>query len=293
MAQPGASTETPAAPESSTDPQVGTPGGPEATPAAPAPAAPDAPPAEASEFEAPFRLEDVPIEYRDHVERYINTTRPHVTRAFQSAREVEQAAQEALELADAINSPDTAFEVLRDTLDNFGIELTEDIWAEAQASQSAGAGADDSVPGLEPSTDPNVQFLVERERARMAAEAESAEQAESARLRDTVQSHLSGLAEGRGYGDGHDAVPSEISNAVAAFAAVLPYTNDGLPNTQGAQEMLEAVEARAVQDFLKRKQPDVPPEGGGPGERRADIRNTQDRLRLASDVAARAMAAHQ
>ncbi len=291
MTQPGASTETPA--------DAGTATPPEGDPSAAAPdtsvpaAAPtgDAPTGQdATPFEAPFKLEDVPEEYRHHVEHYIARTRPAVTSAFQEASQVRAAAEEALQYVDALNSPDTAYEVLRDTLDEYGIELTEDIWAAAQ--QASGQDEPGDAEHLQPN-DPTLKYLVEREQAREAAEQAERDQAESARARQHVQSHLSALAEARGYGEDATSVPSEISTAVAAFAAVLPYSPDGQPNMQGAQEMLEALEAKAVQDYLARKQPEQVPGGGGAGERRADLSDPKQRFALAEEIAQRAMAAHQ
>jgi hypothetical protein len=291
LAQPGASTETPAATTDTgtADPPVA----PEATPGAPPAVAPtgDAPAADqATSFEAPFRLEDVPEEHRQYVEHYIARTRPEVTRAFQEAAEVRRAAEQALAHVDALNSPDTAFEVLRDTLDEYGIDLTEDIWAAAQASQGAGpAGTADE---LQPS-DPAIQFLVERAQREDQEREAQAEAAQATRDREHVQTHLATLAAARGYGEAATDVPEEISNGVAAFAAVLPYSTDGTPNLSAAQEMVEAIEAKAVQDYLARKRPDPVPEGGGAGDRRADLTDPKQRFALATEIADRAMAAHQ
>jgi hypothetical protein len=226
----------------------------------------------------------VPEEYRPHVERYINATRPAVTRAFQTAAEQRQAAQEALELAERLESPETAYDALSTVLGRYGLELTEEAWEQAQSGG-------EYEPGEEPGAElpEEVQYLIERERQREADEESAAQDAARQAIRQSVNEHLTGLAQKR-YG-GEDAthvdVPEPIRNSLAAFAAVLPPGEDGLPNMTAAQEQFDAAVALEVERVIRSKTPTPPPAGGAPGERRMDVKDPKDRYAMADEIASR------
>lgn len=274
--------ETPeGAPPASTEPTATAE--PPATPAAPAAST------ETPGFDTPFRLEEVPEEYREHVERYINSTRPAVTRAFQTAAEQRQAAQDALELAQRLESPDTAYEALTSLLSAHGLELSEEDWELAQRLRD-GYNPDDEPEGGQEDTPSWARRLIERAEAEDAA-AEEAEELEARQaLRTHVDTALAARAKQHGYGETRDDLPEPIRNAIAAVAAVQPTGQDGLPNMEGAQELFDAAVALEVNRILKAKTPDPVPDGGGPGERRIDVKDQNQRLALAEEVAARAMA---
>jgi hypothetical protein len=266
-------------------PEGGTPAetpAPETSPETQAPA-PEAS-TDAPGIDTPFRLEEVPEEYRPHVERYINATRPAVTRAFQSAAEQRQAAQEALELAERLESPDTAYDALVSVLGRYGLELPEEAWEQA-------LNGDEYEPGEEPGAElpEEVKYLIERERQREAAEEAESQDAARQAIRTTVNEHLTDLARKRYGGDEatHADVPEPIRNSLAAFAAVLPAGTDGLPNMKAAQEQFDAAVALEVERVIRAKTPTPPPAGGGPGERRMDVKNEKDRYAMADEIAAR------
>lgn len=261
-------------------------GQPAETPAPEAAAAPTPPPEAPTEhqLDTPFRLEEVPEEYRSHVERYIASTRPGLTRAFQDAASQREQANEALEFVGRLESPDTAFEALTTVLAQYGLELSEEDWQLAQSGQLGdpheGEGEDGEPPAW-------ARRLIERAEAD-DADAEVASEAEAREtLRTHVNTSLTTRAEQHGWGETHADVPEPIRNGIAAFAAVLPNGQDGLPNMGAAEEAFDAAVALEVTRILKSKTPDPVPPGGGPGERRVDVKDQKDRMRLSEEIAAR------
>lgn len=261
-------------------------GQPAETPAPEPAAAETSPPPAAStehDLNTPFRLEEVPEEYREHVERYINATRPSVTQAFQEAARQRQEAQEAIELAQRLESPETARDALSTLLERYGLELDDETWAEATGAASGGE--------LEPEYDDEPAWA-RRIRERQEAEDRQAEVQAEEEARQTLRSHMNKAFAARaaehGYGDGHSDLPDPIRNSIAALASVLPAGPDGLPNAEGAQEMFDAAVGLEVERILRSKTPDPVPAGGGPGERRIDVTDPKDRLALSEEIAARA-----
>lgn len=253
----------------------------------------EAPPAESSEapsttqaeepsveLETPWSLDEVDEGLRPDLERYINSARPAVTRKFQEAAELRKQAEAALSLQESLDSPDTAYGTLSELLGKYGIELPEDVWRQATGGELE---YDDEELDDESEQSP----LEARLEAIEAARQEEQDNAERSRRLGHVKGHFATLAEQRGYGETVDDVPDPVRNTLAAIAASLEYTEEGLPNMEAAQEHLEALEAHAVERYLKAKRPDPVPSGGAPGERRADIRSPEDRLALSQEIAAR------
>jgi hypothetical protein len=238
-----------------------------------------------------FRLEDVPDEHREYVERYIATARPKLTQAFQSASEQQRAATEALEMAQAFDDPESAYDVLAAQLDRYGLELDKDAFmAAAQAETAEGEPEYDWEGDPTLPDDPRIDFLVEQERRRQENDAAAAQDSRVQAMQSHVQSTLQEFASKRGVEKAED-LPESVREQVIANAAALPLTEDGLPAMGRAIEMFEAAEAAAVESYLRSKGNggDPPPPGGGPGEKRVDMSNDKERLDYALQVASRAL----
>jgi hypothetical protein len=233
----------------------------------------------------PFRMADIEEELRPGVQRYIDSAKPAVTRAFQEAAQVKRQAAQALELQQALDSPDSAYEALSELLDRYNLELDRDSFD--TALQSRAEPEADPYPDVEPGAgDEAIDYLLTREREREAAEREQAETEQAEEMRSTINGALSGFAEDLGYTE-DDPLPEPIREDVLAHALAIPPLEDGMPDMDGAIERYKAAAAIVEQRYLRSKRGVQPPTGGGPGEKRLDIRNDRDRLEVANRVAAR------
>ena len=244
--------------------------------------APDAAPE--LDLPVPFRMADIEEELRPGVQRYIDSAKPAVTRAFQEAAQVKRQAEQALELQQALDSPDSAYEALSELLDRYNLELDRESFDTALSSRDE-PEADPYIPegGV---GDEAIDYLLQRERDREAAEQQAQEDEQAENLRATINGSLSSFAEELGYDD-ENPLPQPVRDDVLAHALAIPPLEDGMPDMDGAIERHKAAAAIAEQRYLKSKRGVQPPTGGGPGEKRLDIRNDRDRLAAANRVAAR------
>lgn len=263
-------------------PEVGAEGTP-ASPSTEQPAAaePPSPDAEASseDTDEVFRLEDVPEELRPHAERLQKQFQATLTRNRQQDRQQVQQAEQAMQLVEALNDPDPSnrratFEALADRI---GYEAASEV---ASAAEEAD---EDPLKDLPEAV---------RERLSQVDELRQADERRKAdERRRIVQEHvddaLDGLAENR---DGEDL--DENVERLVTLAALASPEQSGLPDVKQAIELLEAVEAAAVDRYVAQKRREAEENGspqtdGSTGVEQADTSTPDGRLRKAMAIAAR------
>jgi hypothetical protein len=240
---------------------------------------------------APFRLEDVPEEYREHVERYNKQTQGAFTRKTQELASQREQISDLIELRAALQSDDEARqdEAVASFLSSHGYEF-ETPAGEQPAATPSGEPEELGFVDEEPAS---VRELRERLDARDRKEQE-AEQAEvqSEQLRAQVSHAEASITSLETRLERK--LPDSSKSAIVAHAAALPRLEDGMPNMDAAIELWEADTAAAVQAYLQSKDappaPDLSGSSGTPQQERPKTR--AERLALADQVAERTYAAH-
>jgi hypothetical protein len=260
--------------------------------------APDAPVAETppdaaddTGFDPGFKLADVPEDVRPHVERYIESAKPAFSRRMNALAEQERELGEATEIIQGLRSPEQRMEALRRLSQQYDLplEFPDDGSEEEYEVEPADEFEefDEEEAGLPVTSDPNVEWLVQREKQREAQEQQAAQEREAARVGDAVTAGLSEFAKAHGMGEDAESLPEPVRNAIVAQAATLPLTKDGLPDMKGAAEAYRAAVALEQQRYLETKPGTAVPGPGPAGEKKLDVRNDKDRLAMAQAAAAR------
>jgi len=232
-----------------------------------APAGTDGAPSPATEGDGPdednpFRLEDVPEEAREHVERLQRQMQSTLSRARARDKEKVQAAEDALALVDALNDDETAADTLRDLASRLNMTVAE------AREMVEGEQHDDGLKK-------DVEELKSREDKRLQDE----------RVRVVKQHVEEGIER---YGDDI----SDDTRELLTFTALSNRGEGGLPDIERAVELVQAHDAAVIDRFIKSKQgEDAPDLSGGTGIAAEDTSTEAGRLRAAEAIAARHLGA--
>lgn len=241
-----------------------------------------------------FKLEDVPEEYREHVERYVKQAQGDYTRKTtalaEQRRSVEAEAAKVAEYRETfeqLENEETRDEAITKLVEKYGYTF-EEAEAEAEAAtEEAGTG---EVAELR---DPRVDELLAQQEADRQAQAEqqAAEEAEAHRERimDHVDDALDTYAESEGLED----VPAAQRRQIIAIAAALPRLDGDLPDMETAIAEFEAEKAAIIEGYLASKRGTVPDVSGSTGAETFDPRDTKQRLAAANRIAEAALARHR
>jgi hypothetical protein len=241
------------------------------------PADETAPPATGEQTEdegfAPLDIGSLPEDQQEIAKTIERQFKSAMTRARQSDSEKLREAQEAMELAERLNDPEKALDALNELAAKHGF-----------SQESADEPVE--VPGEEPDeTSKRLQELSEAEERRAAKEAESERENRISLIAEHIEDGLEGYASELGV----DQVP-EDNEELITFAAIANPGSDRLPNVERAVELVQAVEAAAVQRFISKKAGQTPgpdTSGEGSGISQEDMSNDKARRSAAEKVAAR------
>lgn len=238
-------------------------------------------------FEAPFALDDVAEEYRGDVERYVKQTQGAFTRKTMELAEERRRVASMADLESRLGSEETRQEALQELLGRYDLELQID-GDEGEAGYETGEpGSDEQLEELPPWA----RQLIERDRERDAERQREQTERGRADTESRIETHVNGELDGyrqKAYAES-ETLPPEVHDALLGFGMVLPAQADGLPNMTAAVELLESIEAAAVQRFVNSKRTATLPatRTGSSGTERPDLSNDQERLKRANAVAAR------
>jgi hypothetical protein len=255
--------------EAPTDDPVETPA-PEAAAATPA-----EPAADESPLEAPFKLEDAPEDVREYLQRMDRQYKAEFTRKTQElGRERSEFEQERDRVKEALDlqarlsgDEDTALETLNELAERLGFEPN---------------GQDDQQARQPDPTDELRQRLERIE----AGKAEEQLGNQRQLIRDHVEDAIDEMVgDGPKLGD----VEREV---IIGTAFALP-AKGGLPDMEGAIVRFEALEAAAVERYLKSKGGSSIELPGGSGVEEFDTSTDAGRLAMANQIAERRLAAQQ
>lgn len=253
--------------------------GAEAPPAAggadpsPGDGSPEAPAAAETAEDNVFRIEDVPEgEAREHVERLQRQFQAALSRARQEDRSQIADQMEAIRLFERLNDPEQVEDVLNELADKHGLEPvppTETTPAEGEENLT-----------------PEQREIKERLERMETAEQERRQERLVARLREHVREGIEKLADENGNVD-------PTRERLATFAALSQKGEDGLPDVAHAVELVEAVEAAAIQRFIASKSGSAPaPDASGStGIPQVDTSTEKGRMEAAMKIAGRHLGA--
>lgn len=278
-------------------------------PAAPTPpAAPEAPaaaPAEAGDqgFDAPFNINDVPAEYREHVERYQKQLQGAFTQKTQELSTERSQLGEWVERLQILNGDDREAKIAlyNELLDPLGFELPSgeadeefDDGTQPPAGDAELVGEAPEGSQLPPELTEALEFLMGRELQRAAQERTQQEDTARENLTTHVEGALEKFGQGRGYEAGEDGkpqIPGHVRDAILSRAIALPKGADGMPDMTSAIAAYEAWEAAAVQEYVNRKggaTPAVPDASGVTGQtQQFDLSTDEGRRQKALSIVGR------
>ena len=236
----------------------------------------------ADEIGAGFRLEDVPEEYREHVERYAKQVHGGFTRKTQELADQRREAEAALALQKRLSDDATRMDALRELAAEHGIELEFDDDGEVvDATATDGADGDETAKRI---------AALERAEAQRAADAEQRDREDYiAEVSDRIEEGLSGLAEKLGLGE-DEAVSDQVRDHVVAIArSIAPIEENGrkYPNMDAAVAQYEAWRAAEIQRYVQSKRVQTPKKDGGPAAPKFNARDDRERLAAANAIAGR------
>lgn len=259
---------------SGADPVGADPDASAADPGAPA-ATPEQPPSpEGQADDGPFRLEDVPDEVRPHAERLQAQFKAALTRARQEDRAPLAEAKEALELHRRLNGDDQddALAALNELAEKLGFEPNGEPQPQVQPTEAEL----DKLP-------PEVRERLEQVEELRAAEEKRRNQERVRILREHVKDGLKPLA-------AEDGTIDENRERLATLASLaVKNEQTQLPDVAQAVELVQAIEAAAVQRFIdgQRNKPPAPdPEGSG-GVSKPDTSSERSTLEAMEKIADR------
>ena len=248
------------------------------------PAATDVDPA--ADLGASFKLDDVPEEYREHVERYVRMTHGAFTRKSQTVAQQRKEAEAAIALQAKLNDPETRDEALRELLSTSGWSVMEDEPTAASATAEVEEGTTPE-PAAAVTTDPDLAARIEKiEQAQAAATAaQAAEQREE--YLDAVQDVIDeGMEELRSE-LGLDDVPAHVKELVLGFAKQLPAVEGLWPDMKGAAARYQELRAAEIQAYVATKRaPDVNAAGSA-GTPKFNPKDRKERLAAMEAIAGR------
>lgn len=225
-----------------------------------------------------FRLADVPEDVRPHAERLQKQMQAALSRARAEDAEKVQRAERALELVDALNDPDNARSTLQELASRLGMTVAEAEQAVAEATGEEGAEESD--------LEKQVRELREAEEQRQTQAEKEANARRAALAKEHVEDALDDLADARGV---DELDPNE--EELVTLASVARRGADGLPDAKRAVELVEAIRAAAVDEYLKAKRKDAgdpaPAVAGSTGTGQHDTSTERGRLDAANKIAAR------
>lgn len=215
--------------------------------------------------DAPFRLEDVPQEYREHVERYGKQLQGAFTRKTQQLAEQRKELEAAAALYERLHSDDTRAEAIRELLEANGYEIEE--------------SGDDS--GNATVTD---QSELERRVAQIESRHTADQEAEYVRqVEDHIESGLEKLAESLGV----DELPQAAREHVLAVARTLEPIDGLWPDMDGAIASYEAWRAAEIQAYVNSKKAPVVDTSGTDGHPQVNLRDPKERLKAMEAIVGR------
>jgi hypothetical protein len=193
-----------------------------------------------------------------------------------------QEVRDAVAFHQRLNDPATQREALNELLDRFDLELPDDDDDDDLDDEDVDATATDQQE-----VSPEMQYLLERERAREAAEQQQAQQQAVETARQHVQNQLSEYAKSIGHEDGK--LPDADRQNVLARALALPANADGLPNIEQAIKDHDAYVKAVLSQFVEKKSsaPPAPNLQGNAGTQKPNLADEKERLAAANAVAAR------
>ena len=240
-------------------------------------------PAVEDELGTPFKLSEVPEEYREDVERYVKQTHGAFTRKTQELAEFRREAESALEFQRRLESDETRDEALREVLAQYGYEIDEEASTE-EVEAAVEAVTDHQAPHSDPDVLARLQAL---EAQRAQEEAERAAEARSeyvSEVEDRIAEGVSGLAKSLGQ----DELSREQTDTLLAIVRQLPPIEGRWPDVEGAVARYEALRAAEIQAYVNSKRvTPVHTEGSSPGAPKADLSNDKARLAAANAIAGR------
>ncbi len=228
------------------------------------------------EFEAPFKLEDVPEEYRGDVERYVKQTQAAFTRKTMELAEIRSkfdgVDEELIPYLKRLNDDD-AEDAINELADKFGL-----VPADVEAA-------------IEQAPEPSDELATRVEQL----EAKDAKEAEAAQA-DKIRQHVFEGIDLYAKEIGVDEIPEPVAKQLIANSLALPARSDGMPDIGAAVENWKQAEAavrdQAVQAYLASKEGDSPDLSGSSGVQQFDTSTDKGRLEKANAIAERALAQH-
>lgn len=228
-----------------------------------------------------FRIEDVPEEYREHVEKAYKQLRADYTRKTQSLAQERREAENAMAFIAALQSEDQRADALRQIADAYGGEqaLLDILGYETDDSPDLAELA--NIDDIDPD-DPNAAMRAEWEQfkefqAQQAAEAEQAEAARAEqehldRIDQSVTDQLKALAKQ------HGEISAEEEDLILGHAlANLPPDDDGMPQIGKAFEALNGAWNAKQQRWAKSKETTHVAPDGVAATQVPDLDNERDR----------------
>jgi hypothetical protein len=196
----------------------------------PAPSSTTTPPpsgtSDAPQFEAPFNINDVPAEYREHVERYTKQVHGAFTRKTMELAQQRQAAEQAVAFYDRFHADD---EAARDAA------VTEYLkangWDLGEEEETSPAETTDAPPAHDPELLARIERAEQQLQARDEADQRAAHEAYLEDFQGRYESGVDQWAKANGYESG-DKLPDYLKTQIAGYVRGVPAVNaQGQPVT--------------------------------------------------------------
>ena len=189
-----------------------------------------------------FRIEDVPEEYREHVEKAYKQLQADYTRKAQSVAEERREAENAMAFIAALQSEDQREAALRQIADAYG---GEQALLDILGYETDGPDLDDEpdLDDIDPD-DPNAAMRAEWEQFK-AFQAQQAAQAEAAQAAQAEEEHLDRIDQSvtdqlKALATKHGEISPEEEQLLIGHALANPPDEDGMPRLADAYNALQA-----------------------------------------------------
>lgn len=180
-----------------------------------------------------FRLDDVPEEHREYVEKAYKQLQADHTRKSQSLAEQRKSAERAVALAEFLDTPEGQAQIFRQLAELQGYELDDGTVTEPDEPDLSTLPLEEQLAAR---VDQLEQAIRAKEEAESAAAEKDAEERHLAAIDGHIDAQLNALAQDVGKPLSERYGNAVVSHALAAF----PPDENGMPQIRKAYDDLEA-----------------------------------------------------